>query len=478
MHKNSFSRGNPHERSRNNYGNQRPEGRPHRPPGLTEKPALASALRLKNFKQLSEIAGEENLALALDLPLQRVRELLQGVNFSDETTFHLETTLVLPSGYFDQVNPQLSENHVKRLKSPLEQASVPEVNNEAQTEQEKLVRRSEKSAATQAQQPDAVMAGGTAEAVLEDVSPAAKAPTNGASKSAPTAASTKSVTPVQAAAPAQAAAPVQAQAPAPAAAPVIPTTPGPVDANELKLREVRRANLGVITQQPGSKSHLARLVDMSPANISHRLHGNKHFDEGTASFFCQKLNLPEGWFNEPHTEDDVPAHVLQMLGGSPRSNVASNRGGRPSKKRTLTRAPARTPAVLNMPATGDAGPALRSAVLSQPQAADEAGANTPDVAEGQAASTPAPLPGTASSVRLARGSSARQAAPSSLPLAAPGVRSAATPAASPVSSALEGGDGALGPVAEALIKTLALKARQGLLSETHALRMLTETMAL
>lgn len=483
MQKHSYSRGVQSDRSRNGYGNQRPEGRPVRPQGLVEQPALASAIRLKNFKQLFELAGEDNLSLALDLPLQRVRELMQGVNFSDETTFHLETTLRLPSGYFDQVNPHLSEENVKILKSPLEQTSTPEMSKEAQTEQENPVTLSDKVLAPQAAQPTVTLASAPTITLASSNPPEAPPGVSDAEKApAPVVVKQDDAQLQQSAEPAKAAAPKATQAKTKANA---VAESSPVDSNELKLREVRRLNLGVITQQPGSKSHLARLVDMSPANISHRLHGNKHFDENTAKFFCEKLHLPEGWFNEPHEEADVPAEVLQMLGGSPRSNVASNRGGRPSKKPrqaadnidSSATVPIGAPAAMDMPATSDAGHALHNVTQAHSQQ------NQAPVPETVGAGAPT----TGSTVRLARGTSTRAAlspVSSGQPQTMQGSSAQAMPstaaatAPSPIPAILEAGNGAIGPVTEALIKTLALKSRQGLLSEAQALRLLTETMSL
>jgi hypothetical protein len=451
---------------------------------------LASAIRLKNFRQLHELIGEENLAMALDFSLQRVRELHEGINFSDETTFHLENTLGLRSGYFDQVNPQLSDDDVKRLKSPLEHASPAERLPEPPNQQEIPVPHSVKSETAAPTQAKAAMAHPAAHAQAANGTPAKRsAPKQKAG--APTAQDQQSLlaqdsqestvaTNLASAAP--------APAPAPARAPAASAAPGGIDTDELRLREVRRGNLMLITQQPGSKSHLGRVTSMSPANISHRLHGNKHFDNETAQMFCEKLKLPEGWFNEPHELEDVPPHIFEMLGGSPRANVPSNRGGRPSTGRRSSSAaaapstPAAPPAALDMPATRDAGPALQHAAISQtaqpepvPEPALSAGPSLSSVRPTATRQQPAAM------AQPAAAPAAYAPAPAPAPVAAeaapaPAVMTA--PAASPIAAVLAAPGEALNPIAEALIKTLALKARQGKLSEDAAFKFLSEAMAL
>lgn len=107
--KHPYLRSGPHERTRgNNYG-QRPPARGPRPGVPQPEPqptALAEALWTKNLRVLSEVGGEENLALLLDMPLPRIKQLLEGKNFSEETAFHIEMMLGL-SGFLEKLNPQL-----------------------------------------------------------------------------------------------------------------------------------------------------------------------------------------------------------------------------------------------------------------------------------------------------------------------------------------------------------------------------------
>jgi hypothetical protein len=80
----------------------------------------ASIFKTRSFKLLVDAVGAENIALGLDSNLTRVAELVSGERFTPETTFHIETTLGLPDGYFDQPNPVLAPETIARLRSPLD----------------------------------------------------------------------------------------------------------------------------------------------------------------------------------------------------------------------------------------------------------------------------------------------------------------------------------------------------------------------
>jgi hypothetical protein len=115
------------------------KGPPARDPVQT-----ASIFKTRSFQLLVDAVGAENIALGLDSNLTRVAELIKGERFTPETAFHMETTLGLPRGFFDQPNPVLAPETIARLKSPLDfvqpddepevvsetfrPASIPEVN--------------------------------------------------------------------------------------------------------------------------------------------------------------------------------------------------------------------------------------------------------------------------------------------------------------------------------------------------------------
>src|SRR6202790_1656795 len=91
------------------------KGPPAKDPAQT-----ASILKTRSFKLLVDAVGAENIALGLDSNLTRVAELVNGERFTPETAFHMEMTLGLPDGFFDQPNPVLTPEIIARLKSPLD----------------------------------------------------------------------------------------------------------------------------------------------------------------------------------------------------------------------------------------------------------------------------------------------------------------------------------------------------------------------
>ncbi len=58
--------------------------------------------------------------------MTRVAELMKGKRFTPETAFHMETTLGLPHGFFDQPNPALADETIARLKSLLDFVQIDE----------------------------------------------------------------------------------------------------------------------------------------------------------------------------------------------------------------------------------------------------------------------------------------------------------------------------------------------------------------
>ena len=99
----------------NRQGQPYAKGPPARDPAQT-----ASIFKTRSFQLLVAAVGAENIALGLDSNLTRVAELMKGERFTPETAFHMETTLGLPHGFFDQPNPVLAPETIARLKSPLD----------------------------------------------------------------------------------------------------------------------------------------------------------------------------------------------------------------------------------------------------------------------------------------------------------------------------------------------------------------------
>lgn len=412
----------PHQRSQNRYPRHvnQPQGsfppRKDRNTPSLDPSQLASALKVKNFGTLLATAGdEETLALALDMPLQRVAELKRGENFTGETAHHIETTLGLTNKFLDQVNPTLTDDVVNRLKSPLNYRRDDEPDTEAATSPattnnvvpfsgQTVIRQTpEAASAVPAQQQEVDMA----------KQPASSAPAK------------KTRGPKA--------------APKPLSEALFPSEP---------ILDVRRRNLAVLTDGPGAKIRVGSLLNLSSANISHRIHGKRKFDEGQAQIFTSTLGLPADWFEEPREAEDIPAKVVQLLN----SGEKAPRGAKAAAKRATTAAKKTVaPADVQVPK------------LSQ-------GVVTPNRARATApAAAPAPV------AALASASSAPAAAPAaSRAASAPSLAPASTLASALPDELLVG----LSYISLALLQTLAFKAREGRLTDDAALKMLGEAHAL
>lgn len=408
---------------------------PHRGPRpvAVEPPkAMASALRVKNYRLLLSEVGEENLAVALDLTLHRIKELAEGLNFSNETTHHIETTLGLNSGFLDQVNPLLSASDIERIKA------APSTPSDDYVEDTPAAPISEAPAARPA-------------ASLEEASSYPHAQVNATPQNIVSMEPTVS----------QTALPV-----AEAATPALPV---------IDLAEQRRLNFQTLTARSGAKTAMARVTGLSPANISHRLHGNKIFDANEAAFFCEKLGLPADWFEAPRTEADVPAETYALLG---LQNVASKPQGAskgpkgPRKPRVMAApplAPTQSEVGLSALARGKAPDPASSTTVSEttlspgtPVPASESSR----VLQARAQQTPPQVPAVTPST----------ASVDSQPILAPSGSSGISPFTAPALLSAEGQG--VGPIAEALVRTLAAKSRAGALTEERALQLLVEIAAL
>lgn len=79
------------------------------------------------------------------------------------------------------------------------------------------------------------------------------------------------------------------------------------------IPEVRQANLHILTARNGSKALLSRMLNLSQSNMAHRLHGKKRLDDVEAKRFTDVLELPAGWLDTPRQTHDVPDHVNELL---------------------------------------------------------------------------------------------------------------------------------------------------------------------
>jgi hypothetical protein len=390
--------------------------------------------------------GAENIALGLDSNLARVAELINGERFTPETAFHIETTLGLPDGFFDQPNPALTSETISRLRAPLnfiranaepESADSQSMElapailaNHHPTPTDRLPRESEMPKRTDGDSPQAVAKRNPA-AARTATAPSSK------SASAKTKASMKS-----------------------GAQQSLPLT------DVAALQNIRRANLHVLTARKGSKVRLSAVVNISASNLDNRLYGQKRMDDAEANRFTERLGLPTAWLDVPRTVSDIPESVSALL--DPLSGrSASDQQELPAAKRPEA-AVARKSATRKAKAASDrhaqpseadhpSGSVVTKAVVEQqdpglPHASDLAIRQTVDSDFPPSASHQQPAPASITEV-----------------IAEPR-RSA------PVTSL--GDLIGIEPIAEALIKTLAGKARTGRLDEMKALELLRQIVSL
>ena len=206
--------------------------------------------------------------------------------------------------------------------------------------------------------------------------------------------------------------------------------------------------------------------------MAHRLHGKKRLDAVEANRFTERLGLPAGWLDTPRSEDDIPASVSRMLAPAAR--------GRVSAQQHESLAPA-TNDDLPVKAAGTKARARRTRA-SDPESstvsASVAGEKEAIVisAQDHVNGFPDDVTGHLPEEGGDGAPAATRATPESFATSAVPPRNlAALPFASVTS--LDNLHG-IEPIAEALIKTLAGKARTGRLDELKALELLQQAILL
>ncbi|WP_240057408.1 hypothetical protein [Paraburkholderia azotifigens] len=419
---------------------------------------IASIFATRSFQFLVNAVGAENIAIALESNMGRVAELLKGERFTPETAFHMETTLGLPHGFFDQPNPALTEETIARLKSPLDFVQINEaVDAESEAPAPPAAKTANQAAASavsvseETQMPKKV-AGGSAGTVKNSQSAMTKQQlkTRGPRKDSTTkdAASTKAL------------------------------QQRPLALNDSgEVENIRRTNLHLLTSRNGSKVRLGVIMDMSGFNIADRLHGKKRMDSVETNRFTERLGLPVGWLDSPRTEAEIPESVSVMLAPAPRARA------RASVKQDTPPAPV-TDGIQRKPISQEARTRRkRSTTMGDSKHPSPVPAHVGEQRETTIASSEAPVNDLAVDLasRLSAGSHAE--AP-----VAPAVPAGSMPAAAPShqdlppvpftsSTSLDNLQG-IAPIAEALIKTLAGKARTGRLDELKALELLQQAILL
>src|SRR6202162_1200403 len=407
------------------------KGLPAKDPAQT-----TSILKTRSFKLLVDAVGAENIALGLDSNLTRVAELVNGERFTPETAFHMEMTLGLPDGFFDQPNPVLTPEIIARLKSPLDHIHASASLDHAYDEVDNAAVANQTVAHTS---PN------------DGLPEEAEMPKKTSSGAAPAAAKKGTAAAVKRVAPSTGTAP-----PKQSKVSQKPASQQSLELNDAQtVLEIRRANLHVLTARNGAKAQLGRLLEMSQSNIAHRLHGQKRMDDAESKRFTDKLGLPTGWLDIPREPTDIPNAVAGLLAPPSRRQVS------PTVEPPIVAKPAKT-----AHAKGTAKVrAAREAALTpmaladtvNPAAAGEIGVE----AQGER------LPESNVSFALQRPDSLAST-PSSF------AQDAYLSTTATNLDTLRG----IAPIAEALIKTLAGKARTGRMDEMKALQLLQQAILL
>jgi len=405
------------------------------------------------LKVLVDAIGAENIALGLDSSMSRIAELMRGERFTPETAFHMETTLGLPSGFFDQLHPVLSPETIARLKAPLEFVHADETVDGGGIEHAPLL-------------PSAQETSLLVSSLSKDTTMPSKS-----SKEASGATKTRAK---------------KASAQASGWAARAGDSPPPHQSHQaagrkqarpnggVTVERIRQANLHVLTTRNGSKVKLGAVLGLSGSNMAHRLHGKKRMDDSEAERFTAGLGLPAGWLDTPRAEADIPESVAQLL--APTSRV-----------RTLGQAPAPTAVAASEDTEVAAAPTseIERALPSAPSNAHIE--PLPADAAGDGDHVASPHHENLSSAVATRRDGPVQRIESNTPAAVsapvasqPAVAMsppADTPSSPTSATNLDGLDG-ISPIAEALLKTLAGKARTGRLDELKALELLQQAVLL
>jgi hypothetical protein len=416
----------------------------------------ASIFKTRSFQFLVDTVGAENIALGLGSNMARVAELTKGERFTPETAFHMETTLGLPHGFFDQPNPALAPETIARLKSPLDFVQTDD----------------ESDAVSETPMPPSVLDGGHPPYPEDSLSGEAQMPkkTTGGSPRAVRNSRSQMAEPPTPYAP-------RKGSPSKHRISVETTQQQPLALDDTgDVEKVRRANLHVLTGRKGSKARLGVVMAMSGSNMAHRLYGKKRLDSIEANRFTERLGLPTGWLDTPRSEADIPESVSRLLTPASRGR-ASVEQNEPLAAATRESVPGQAAAAKVKTGHAQAGIARTDPESPSSVAADVAGEAETIVDSQQAHVVDAP---NESAGRVSNQSDG------DLPAATPAILeplpAAATPQQStgslpPSVTSLDHLDG-IAPIAEALLKTLAGKARTGRLDELKALELLQQAVRL
>src|SRR5260370_11286453 len=258
------------------------KGPPAKDPAQT-----ASILKTRSFKLLVDAVGAEDIDLVLDASLTRVAELVNGERFTPETGFHMEMTLGLPDGFFDQPNPVLTREIIARLKSPLDHIHASASLDHAYDEVDNAAVANQTVAHTS---PN------------DGLPEEAEMPKKTSSGAAPAAAKKGTAAAVKRAAPSTGKAPPEQSKVSQKAA----TQQSLERTDAQTVLNIRRANLHVLTARNGAKAQLGRLLEMSQSNMAHRLHGQKRMDDAASTHFTHTHHFPPPTLSIPPEPTPLP----------------------------------------------------------------------------------------------------------------------------------------------------------------------------
>src|SRR6202790_1803825 len=440
--------GQPHQPSKATFHRQH---KPFVKATPTRNPAeTASVFKTRSFKLLVDAGGAENLALGLDSNLTRVAELVNGERFTPETAFHIETTLGLPDGFFDQPNPVLTPEIIARLRSPLDFIHS---NVEPEATYEQVLKPAPATQVNHHPTPT--------DRLLKE--PEMPKKTSGGAPRAGGKSNTEAGKPATATPPKSAPAKVKASSKS-GAQQTLPLN------DAATVENIRRNNLHVLTSRKGSKVRLGAVMEISNSNMDNRLYGQKRMDDAEANRFTERLGLPTGWLDVPRSVTDIPESVSHLLVPASRRRAGAQQELPPAiePKATAAKKPVNTK-------VRTAG--ARIAPLPD---VDSAGVPT-----GLAVETKAVMGQQDQALTFSAEPANRQ--PVDKDISFPTVGQQFAPAfVTPViaeprrltsATSLDDLHG-IEPIAEALIKTLAGKARTGRLDEMTALELLQQAVLL
>jgi hypothetical protein len=236
------------------------------------------------------------------------------------------------------------------------------------------------------------------------------------------------------------------------------------------LENIRRTNLHVLTSRKGSKVRLGAVMEISDSNMANRFYGQKRMDDAEANRFTERLGLPAGWLDVPRSVTDIPEPVSDLLISPSRHHASAQQELPPAiePKATAAKKPAGTKAK-TAGARRTLPPDAESTHIPTSVAAET------NVVTGQEDQTR--LSAADPAIRQTVNNDASFSAAHQQFTPAPHTQIIMEPRRLTSATSLDDLQG-IEPIAEALIKTLAGKARTGRLDEMKALELLQQAVLL